>query len=165
MTQTSIKKNTSALLGWLLLAFFAAGLGGLGSASAPDFYGQLNLPGWAPPAWLFGPVWSALYLMMGIASWLVWREGRFHKARLALTLYLLQLGINSLWSWLFFAWHLGAWAFVEIVILWFVLLATLVSFRTHNVLASLFLIPYLAWVTFATALAWSAWHMNPALLG
>ena len=160
-----MKRNAGALFGWLLLAFVAAGLGGLGSASAPDFYAQLSLPGWAPPAWLFGPVWSALYLMMGIASWLVWRDGGFRKARLALSLYLLQIGINSLWSWLFFAWNLGALAFVDIVILWFLLLATIVLFRQHNLLASLLLIPYLAWVTFATALAWNTWRMNPALLG
>lgn len=165
MSQTFIQKNAGALSGWLLLAFVAAGLGGLGSASAPDFYAQLNLPTWAPPAWLFGPVWSVLYLIMGIASWLVWREGGFRKARLALSLYLLQLGINSLWSWLFFAWNFGALAFVEIVILWFVLLATIVSFRKHNMLASVSMIPYLLWVTFATALAWNAWRMNPALLG
>lgn len=152
-------------MSWLVLAFVAAALGGLGSASAPDFYAQLNLPDWAPPAWLFGPVWSALYLMMGVASWLVWRDGGIRKARLALSLYLLQLVINSLWSWLFFTWNLGALAFVEIVVLWFLLLATIVLFRTHNLLASLLLVPYLAWVTFATALAWNAWRMNPTLLG
>ena len=124
----SLNNHLWGFVGWLLLAFVAAAVGGLGSVNAPDFYAQLVLPGWAPPAWLFGPVWSLLYLMMGIASWLVWRSAGFSGARIALVLYLIQLAANSLWSWLFFAWQTGMLAFVEIIILWLLIVATLVTF-------------------------------------
>jgi len=161
----TIQGILKGLPGWLLLAFLAAAAGGLGSANAPEFYSQLTLPRWAPPAWLFGPVWSVLYLMMGIASWLVWRAGGWRAASVALTLYSIQLVVNALWSWLFFAWQLGALAFVDIVVLWLLLAATLVTFWRVSRLAGVLLVPYLGWVSFATALAWSAWRMNPSLLG
>jgi tryptophan-rich sensory protein len=165
MSTVTSSNHLRGLIGWLVLAFAAAALGGIGSASAPEFYGQLVLPDWAPPAWLFGPVWTLLYLMMGIASWLVWRAAGFSGARLALVLYLVQLALNTLWSWLFFAWQNGLLAFVEIVILWFLIVATLVTFRQISKPAALLLVPYLLWVTFATALAWNCWQMNPGLLG
>ena len=136
----------------LLLAFAAAAIGGVASASAPEFYRELTRPAWAPPAWLFGPVWTVLYLLMGIAAWLVWRERGFGGARTALSLFLVQLAANALWSWLFFAWRQGALAFVEIVILWALILATVVAFWRVRPLAGALLVPYLAWVSFATAL-------------
>lgn len=165
MFEAYSSSNLRGLLGWLALAFVAAAIGGLGSANAPDFYGQLSLPDWAPPAWLFGPVWSLLYLMMGIASWLVWRVGGFKSARVALILYSIQLVVNTLWSWLFFAWQSGLLAFVEILLLWLLIVATLISFLKISRLAAALLVPYLLWVSFATALAWNSWQMNPALLG
>jgi len=165
MTATSSVRRLPGLFGWLLLAFAAAAVGGIGSADAPEFYALLDLPAWAPPAWLFGPVWTTLYLMMGVASWLVWCEGGFAKARLPLLFYLVQLVVNSLWSWLFFAWRIGSLAFLEIVILWLLLVATLLLFWRTRRLAGLLLVPYLGWVSFASALAWTAWRMNPGLLG
>lgn len=163
----SIEKSRDirGLAGWLALAFVAAAIGGLGSAEAPAFYGQLELPPWAPPAWLFGPVWSALYLMMGTASWLVWRRAGFSRGGPALTLYAVQLLVNVLWSWLFFAWRAGALAFIEILVLWVLLAATLASFWRLVPLAGILLIPYLAWVSFAAALAYQCWRLNPTLLG
>ena len=157
-------KQIAGLIGWLALAFVAAAISGIASTRAPEFYQALIRPSWAQPAALFGPVWSVLYLLMGLASWLVWREGS-KNTRGALRLYLVQLVLNSLWSWLFFAWHQGRWAFFEIVVLWVMILATVVAFWRIRPLAGVLLVPYLLWVSFATALAYTVWMLNPALLG
>lgn len=150
---------------WLLPGFATAGLGALASADAGYFYEQLVRPGWAPPGWLFAPVWSALYLLMGIAAWLVWRVRGFAAARTALSLYLVQLALNALWSWLFFVWHLGAAAFGDVALLGLLVLATCIAFWRVRPAAGALLVPYLAWVGFAGTLAWSAWKLNPRLLG
>jgi len=125
---------------------------------------ELARPAWAPPGWLFGPVWTALYLMMGIAAWLVWRGHGFSRARFALLLFGVQLTVNALWTWLFFVWRQGGWAFVEILLLWVLIVATMIAFWRLQRLAALVLLPYLAWVSFATALTWSIWKLNPGLL-
>jgi tryptophan-rich sensory protein len=151
--------------GWLLLTMLAAAVGAMASVNAATFYAQLQRPTWAPPAWLFAPVWTALYLMMAIAAWLVWRAGGLHANRTALGLYVAQLALNSLWSWLFFGWRQGAWAFADIVVLWILIVATLVSFWRVRPLAGGLLVPYLAWVSFAMALNFAAWQMNPGMLG
>lgn len=161
----SPSKQVLGLFGWVVLAFVAAAVGSLATLNAQGFYQQLSRPDWAPPAWIFGPVWSVLYLLMGIAAWLVWRRGGFEKSGLALELFVVQLVANALWSWLFFAWRMGAWASVEILILWMLILGTMISFWRVRVWAGLLLLPYLAWVTFATALCFTTWKMNPALLG
>ncbi|HRP75977.1 MAG TPA: tryptophan-rich sensory protein, partial [Rhodocyclaceae bacterium] len=135
------------------------------SADAGDFYRQLIRPPWAPPGWLFAPAWTVLYLLMGVAAWLVWRERSARKVGIALTLFLVQLGANALWTWLFFAWRLGALAFGEILVLWVLILCTIAVFWRVRPLAGALLIPYLAWVSFATALTFAVWQGNPALLG
>ena len=118
MASPVTRKQLLGLLGWLAVCFAAAAAGGFASASAGDFYRQLVRPEWAPPAWLFGPAWTVLYLLMAVAAWLVWRDGGFRRRGVALTLFLVQLAINALWTWLFFVWRLGALAFGEIVLLW-----------------------------------------------
>lgn len=153
------------LAGWLAVAFTAAAIGAFASVDAGSFYAQLSRPSWAPPGWLFGPVWSALYTLMGIAAWLVWRVRGVAGARSALALFIVQLAANALWSWLFFVWHLGAAAFVEVLILWGLILATGVSFWRIHRLSALLLLPYLAWVAFAARLTLSVWRLNPGLLG
>ncbi len=158
-------KQLLGLLVWLALTFATAAIGAVASARADVFYRELVRPSWSPPAWLFGPVWSALYLLMGIAAWLVWREGGFGKARTALSLFIVQLAANALWSWLFFGWRQGALAFVEIIVLWLLIVATIVMFWRVNRLAGALLFPYLAWVTFAAALNFAIWQLNPQLLG
>lgn len=160
----STGKNILGLLGWLAVAFAAAAIGAVASIRAAEFYGGLVRPTWAPPAGLFGPVWSALYLMMGVASWLVWREST-PTGRAALKLYIVQLALNALWSWLFFAWHRGLWAFAEIVVLWVCIVLTVRAFWRVRPLAGVLLLPYLAWVSFATFLAFTVWRLNPAALG
>jgi tryptophan-rich sensory protein len=101
---------------------------------------------------------------MGVAAWLVWRERGFRKARVTLSLFLIQLAVNALWTWLFFVWHLGALAFGEILILWALILCTVIAFWRVRPIAGALLLPYLAWVTFASALTYAVWQHNPALL-
>jgi tryptophan-rich sensory protein len=152
------------LVGWVLLTFAAAALGALATADAGAFYGQLVRPPWAPPAWLFGPVWSVLYALMAVAAWLVWRQRGFAGAQKYLVLFIVQLAANALWSWLFFAWHRGAAAFVEVLVLWCLIVATIICFRRVSTLAAVLLYPYLAWSTFASALTLAIWRLNPAVL-
>ncbi|HKI02070.1 MAG TPA: TspO/MBR family protein [Thermoanaerobaculia bacterium] len=164
MTILPLPKQILGLLGWLAVSFSAAAIGGLASANAGDFYRELIRPEWAPPAWLFAPAWTVLYLLMGIAAWLVWREDGFREASTALTLFLIQLAANALWSWLFFVWHLGGFAFGEVLILWLLILCTMIAFWRVRPLAGALLLPYLGWVTFASALTFSVWQRNPGLL-
>jgi translocator protein len=158
-------RQVTALLGFMLLTALAAAIGGLASVNAATFYAALDRPTWAPPAWLFGPVWTVLYTFMAVAAWLVWRVRGWDHAASALWLYAVHLVVNALWSWLFFAWQLGFWAFFGSVALWLMVGATAASFWSYRRLAALLLLPYWAWVTFATALSWSLWQRNPALLG
>ena len=165
MTQMSKQKQILGLLGWLVLAFAASAAGAVAALNAGSFYAQIVRPGWAPPASVFGPVWTVLYAMMGVAAWLVWREGGLRARRQALPLFVLQLAVNALWSWLFFAWHQGALALVDIVLLWILIIATIVVFWRTRRLAGALLVPYLVWVSFATALNYSIWQLNPGALG
>lgn len=155
----------AGLAGWLILTFAAAALGGVASGQAGSFYLNLVRPEWAPPGWLFGPVWTALYLMMAIAAWLVWRDHGFLRAGGALTLFVAQLAVNALWTWLFFVWHQGALAFAEILLLWALIAATVIAFWRLHVPAATLLLPYLAWVSFASALTYATWQLNPGILG
>lgn len=152
------------LCGWLLLCFIAAAVGGLASANAGNFYGQLVRPSWGPPAWLFGPVWSVLYAMMAVSAWLVWKDRGWRGARAALTLFVVQLVANALWTWIFFVWHMGAAAFVEIVLLWVLIACTALVFWRTRKLAGALLLPYLLWVSFASALSYAMWQGNPQIL-
>jgi benzodiazapine receptor len=161
----STAQQALGLVGWLLLVFAAAALGGFASANAGDFYRDLVRPAWAPPGWLFGPVWSVLYALMGIAAWLVWRARGFAGAGPALRVFLLQLTANALWSWLFFVWQQGGLAFIEILLLWALILVTAVLFWRISRVAGWLLLPYLAWVSFASVLNLSMWRLNPGLLG
>jgi tryptophan-rich sensory protein len=150
-----MKKQTQlvGLVAWLIGSFIAAGIGATASIEAGPFYTQLVRPGWAPPSSVFGPMWTVLYALMGIAAWLVWRIGGFRAATTALTLFLVQLGFNALWSWLFFGWNRGAWAFA------------LIAFWKIRPLAGVLLLPYLVWVSFAAVLNYFVWQLNPQILG
>lgn len=169
MNSSAIIRTTlsslTGLVGWLALAFATAIIGAIASVEAASFYDQLVRPAWAPPGWVFGPVWTVLYVMMGIAAWLVWKQHGFAGAGTALRLFCVQLAVNALWSWLFFAWHLGAMAFADVLLLWALIVATVVSFWKASRLAGVLLVPYLAWVTFASVLTYSVWQLNHDLLG
>lgn len=149
---------------WLLVSLAAGGVGALATRNARDFYQRLTKPAWAPPGWLFGPVWTALYLMMGIAAWLVWRAAGWNGATSALLLFCIQLACNAIWSWVFFAWRRGALAFANILLLLGLIVVTMVAFARIHWLASVLLLPYLAWVTFATFLTRAIWRANPERL-
>ncbi|MEO5813654.1 MAG: TspO/MBR family protein [Gemmatimonadaceae bacterium] len=164
MTQSK-RAQIFGFVGWLALSFAASAIGAVASLQARSYYGTLAQPAWAPPSWLFGPVWTALYAMMAIAAWLVWRDGGFRAHRAALALFLVQLALNALWSWLFFAFHLGAVAFADIVVLWLFIVATLIAFWRARPLAGLLLLPYVLWVSFAAALNYAIWQLNPLALG
>ncbi len=147
-----------ALGGWLLLCFAAATFGGLFMPG--EWYASLKKPSWNPPGWVFGRVWTALYIMMAVSAWLVWQRGRFTEQRWPLTLFLVQLALNAAWTPLFFGLHWPGVAFIEIVLLWFGIAATLLAFRPVNRVAALLIAPYLAWVGFAAALNFTLWRLN-----
>lgn len=148
------------LIGWLLVSLAAGAAGALATTQAREFYSGLVKPAWAPPGWLFGPVWTTLYIMMGVAAWLVWRRAGWSGATVALSLFLAQLVCNALWSWIFFAWRSGALAFAEILLLAALIIATMLAFARVRTAVALLLLPYLAWVVFATALTWTLWRAN-----
>ncbi|ALS97620.1 TspO/MBR family protein [Lacimicrobium alkaliphilum] len=163
MSQPTLLRQSLMLIFFLVVTYAVAAIGSIASVSAPAFYQQLNQPSWAPPAWLFGPVWTLLYTLMAIAAWLVWRSSHSAKKQ-ALGLYALQLVFNGLWSWLFFTWSMGALAFIEILLLWCLILLTMGSFWRCNKTAGALFAPYLLWVSFATLLNWTLWQANPGLL-
>lgn len=160
----SADSGRGALL-WFGLTFLTAVLGGLASARAAQFYAALQLPAWAPPASVFGPVWSALYLLMAVAAWLVWRHRHTVQGSTGLLLYCVALVPNAMWSWLFFDWHLGLWALADIGVLWLLVALTVRAFWRVRPAFGLLMVPLLVWVSFAGALNAVLWQSNPSLLG
>jgi tryptophan-rich sensory protein len=154
---------------WIGLAAFVLvclGAGGLGAiATTPEiegWYTTIAKPSWIPPDYVFGPVWTTLYVMMAIAAWMVWKRAGLTAAKLPLALFAVQLVLNCSWSWIFFGMHQIGWAFAEIVILWLAILATTVAFFRCSPVAGGFFVPYLAWVSFALALNLAIWRLNVA---
>jgi translocator protein len=142
---------------WLLLPLLA---GAFGSQFQPGaWYAALDKPSWNPPSWVFGPVWTVLYIMMGVAAWLVWDRYR-SAARTALAVFVVQVVFNGLWSYLFFGLQSPALAFAGIVILWSLIVTTLVLFWRARTVAGVLLLPYLAWVSFAAVLNFTIWQLN-----
>jgi translocator protein len=158
VVRPSAKRSALALAGWLGICFAAAAMGGFFLPG--EWYARLQKPAWGPPNWIFGPVWTALYTIMAVAAWLVWRRGGFVAQRKALSLFLLQLFFNALWSPLFFGLHLPGLAFVDLLLLWSALAATVGVFWRAGRLAGAMLLPYLGWVTFAGALNFALWRLN-----
>ncbi len=152
-----------ALVISMLICFSAGGLGGLATTQGLEgWYETLSKPTWNPPSWVFGPVWSALYCMMGIAAWLVWRSGEWQQIKQAISLFVAQLALNSVWSVLFFGFQQPGWACVEIVFLWLAILATTIAFFRRSKVAAMLLTPYLFWVSFASILNFTIWSLNRA---
>ncbi|MDP3071263.1 MAG: TspO/MBR family protein [Opitutaceae bacterium] len=148
-----------ALFGWLALCFAAAATAAF--VSTDGWYAALHKPAWNPPAWVFAPAWTFLYATMAVAAWLVWREGGWRAQGRALGMFVLQWVLNALWTPLFFGLHRPGLALIDILALWLVLALTLVAFWRVRRAAGVLLLPYLAWVTFATALNFTIWRMNP----
>jgi len=164
MSHDDVRKNpawqTLALGLFFLLCFLAAGLGSLFTmVSLESWYAGLAKPSWNPPNWVFGPVWTALYAMMAVAGWLVWRWGR-SQSWLALRWFAIQLVLNVAWSVVFFGLRLPALAFVEILVLWFAIVATLLTSWRVSRTAAILLAPYLLWASFAALLNFTIWRLN-----
>lgn len=152
-------KTVLPLLGFLLLSLAVQAAGAY--ATLPEilsWYQGLQKPSWNPPSWIFGPVWTFLYISMAVAAWFAWREVGWRSA--ALRLYLLQLMLNLLWSFLFFWGRSPGLALVDILLLWLAIGATVVSFWRARPLAGALLLPYWAWVSFAAALNGAIWKLN-----
>ena len=156
---SSPRKNAAALAVWIAVTFLAPALGAW--AMPGEWYAALRKPSWNPPSWLFGPVWTALYLMMATAAWLVWRRGGCSGQRRALTLYLVQLVLNAAWTPLFFGLKMPGIAFAEILLLLAAVVTTAFAFRRVNKAAGALLVPYIAWVSFAGFLNFTLWRLNP----
>lgn len=146
---------------FLLLVFATAAVGGLFTAKAiHTWYPYLHKPSFSPPDWLFGPVWTALYIAMAVAAWLVWRKDG-PGARPAMLLWAVQLVLNAIWTPIFFGLHEIGWALVDIAVLWAAIAATTILFWRVSRPAAMLMLPYLAWVTFAAVLNHALWRMNP----
>jgi len=154
----SIQESVLGAIVAFVLTFGAAFVGS--RFPVDEWYTALSKPSWNPPNWLFGPVWSVLYLLMAVSAWLVWREAGIPGAILPLSIFLLQLVLNAAWSWLFFGSHELLIAFIEILGLWVAILVTIILFWRMYALSGVFLLPYLAWVTFAAFLNFTLWRLN-----
>jgi len=160
----SLPARLPLLAVWLVACFAAAAVGAIASVHALSFYAELSRPSWTPPPGVFGPVWTLLYTLMAVAAWRVARTPPTPRRGTALALFVAQLLANALWSWLFFAWHLGAAAAVEVLLLLALIAATTRQFARLDRPAAWLMAPYLAWVSFASLLTWTLWRMNPSLL-
>ena len=150
-------RSSLALVGFIVITFCAPALGAFSMPGS--WYAGLNKPSWNPPPWIFGPAWTLLYTLMAVAAWLVWKRAGFTRP---LALYFVQLALNAAWTPIFFGAHELGWALIEIVTMWIAIALTLISFFRVNRAAGWLLAPYLAWVTFATALNFTLWKLNPS---
>ena len=152
---------------WLSLALWIIGclaVGGLGGRwtgpEIPDWYRSLTKPSFNPSSWVFAPVWTTLYLLMALAAWLVTESSDSEFRTLSLGLFVFQLALNLAWSWIFFRKHAIGLAVAEVVILWCVIGATTVVFSRVSVISAWLMVPYWAWVTFASILNATVWRLN-----
>lgn len=149
------------LAGFLAACFLVAGVAGYATAEAiPTWYAGLAKPGFTPPDQVFAPVWTILYALMGIAAWLIWRTPNAPERRRALALFWTQLLLNFAWSWIFFHQHLIFAAALEVVILWLAVFFMTMAYWRVRTAAAWMMLPYLCWLTFASALNWGIWHAN-----
>jgi translocator protein len=147
-----------AFVGLVVVCLGVAGTGGLATnPNVPNWYAGLVKPAWTPPGWIFGPVWSFLYLSMAVAAWLVWRRG---NALVPLALFAVQLAFNAAWSWFFFGLHSPGAAFSDVVLLWAAIATTMFVFWFRSTIAGLLFVPYLAWGSFAAVLNFTIWRLN-----
>lgn len=157
---TKLRSATSLLVstGTCLLVGVSGSL--VTATSVREWYPQIQKPLWTPPPVVFGPVWTVLYLMMGVAVWWIWRSTEGKARRTALMIFGAQLFLNGLWSYLFFGLRSPGWAALEIGLLWGCIVMTILSFARISRLAACLLLPYLLWVSYATALTVAIWSLN-----
>jgi benzodiazapine receptor len=157
--------STSSVIRLIVACATSLSAGLIGSVvvagSFTTWYSTIEKPAFTPPSWVFGPVWTILYLLMGIAAFLVWQKGlRVPAVRVALAWFLVQLGLNALWTPVFFGLHRIELALVVILLLWAAIAITTCYFLKISRVAAGLLVPYLLWVSFATVLNASIWHLN-----
>jgi tryptophan-rich sensory protein len=159
-----IKKNTiniPVLLAWIILCELAGVVGSVVTIPAiPTWYTLLIKPSFSPPNWIFGPVWTTLYLLMGVAAYRIGRIGT-KRIKTDLVVFVVQLLLNAAWSFIFFGLHNIPAAFAEIAVLWITIILLVVRFERHDKVAALLLVPYLLWVSFAMTLNYNLWLLNP----
>lgn len=157
-SRISRRQSIAAFLIFLVITFAAAGAG---AVAGPDpWYRELSKPSFTPPDWVFGPVWTTLYFLMAIAAWNVWRRSP-RTAALPIAAYLMQLVLNAAWTLLFFGLHRPAWALIDIGALWVAIAIVIALFAKTSRTSAALLLPYLAWVSFATFLNWQFVRLNP----
>ena len=131
------------------------------SSGVNGWYALANKPWFNPPNWIFAPVWTTLYVLMGIALFLVWRTESVKTIKqTAIILFAVQLTLNFFWSFIFFKLQQPAWAFAEIIVMWLMILLTILWFGKINAVAAWLLVPYICWVSFASVLNYSIWKLN-----
>jgi len=130
------------------------------ATSVREWYPHIQKPSWTPPSAAFGPVWTVLFLLMGVSAWLIWRDSVGCGRRTALLIFVTQLVLNGTWSFLFFGLRSPGWAALEIVLLWSSIVATMLAFARISRLAAGLLLPYLFWVSYAAALNVAIWNLN-----
>jgi tryptophan-rich sensory protein len=150
------------LLVSLLLCLLAGAIGSIFTVSSlQDWYLLLEKPAFSPPSWVFSPVWTVLYILMGISLYIVWEKGLQQRdVKIGLLIFGIQLGLNILWSYLFFGLRSPYYAFIEIILLWLAILLTIIQFRKISKTASYLLLPYILWVSFAMLLNYNLWILN-----
>jgi tryptophan-rich sensory protein len=158
----SQKIKSFKLLTSLLLCLLAGAIGSIFTVSSlQDWYLLLEKPAFSPPSWVFSPVWTVLYILMGISLYIVWEKGLQQRdVKIGLLIFGIQLGLNILWSYLFFGLRSPYYAFIEIILLWLAILLTIIQFRKISKTASYLLLPYILWVSFAMLLNYNLWILN-----
>jgi translocator protein len=159
--QAPPRRDWLVLTAFILAAFGASAIGSLTGTGTTDWYRTIAKPDWTPPGWLFGPVWTVLYFSIGVSGWLVWRKSGFRAARIAMAIFAVQLILNATWSPVFFGLQRPDIALAVIIGLWLSIGAMIAAFRPHDRRAAWMLVPYLLWVSFATALNFAIMRLNP----
>lgn len=154
--------NAVKLIFSILICLLAGAIGSIFTISSiPTWYAALKKPFFNPPNWIFGPVWTTLYFLMGISLYLIWKKGiKTEESKVALLLFGFQLVLNALWSIIFFGLRLPLYAFILIIILWLAILFTIIKFYKITKPAAYLLIPYIMWVSFASVLNFYIWLLN-----
>lgn len=154
-------KNWMKLVISLLLPQLAGVSGALFTETGKgSWYQAIQKPSWNPPGWLFAPVWTTLYILMGIAFYLIWKSHFSKQKTQAMGLWIAQLVLNFFWTFIFFEMQEPGWAFVEIALLWLTILLTIFAFARINKLAAWLMVPYISWVSFAMLLNFTIWQLN-----
>ncbi len=158
-----MKKSYPSLFACVFITLAAGMISG--AVNRPDaWYATLVKPMWTPPGWVFAPVWIVLYVLMGVALWLIWERRSARLSSAAITVFMMQLIFNVVWSWFFFGLHSPALAFADICLLWAAILATILLFARIYRPAVLLLVPYFLWVSFAAVLNFSIWRLNSGIV-